>query len=521
MKNLKNLLRAAALMALVNCRSAATAQEVLIPDPGLNAAVRQSLNKPTGPLSRQDLLALRVLNAHGLNISNLAGLEAALNLNTLLLFSNQITNYNLPTLTNLVILDLSANSIASISLPAGMSNLFSLLIGGNRLTSLTLPPGLVGLEELGLHGNQLAQLTLPPDMTGLFTLDLDGNPLTQLVLSQTEASHVPGTVATLQNQGIPVFTYPSTVRLTLPQEQPVGAFRFGITGPPGVYAVYASSNLTDWAALNFVNNPLGSVLFLDPVANLSPRKFYRVSAVTPPANMVFVPANTFTLGSPANETGHQDDEGPQTVVELTHGFWMGKYEVSQAEYLAVTGANPSGFPGDLTRPVESVSFFAASNYCVLLTQQELAAGRIPPGSHYRLPTEAEWECAARAGTTNRFYYGDDPALSDLSNHAWFGAHDGITTHPVGQKLPNAWGLYDMEGNVWEWCQDWYGSYPGGGVIDPQGPATNPTGWKVIRGGAWESSELECRSASRWFEPASPFISDFIIGFRVVLATDGQ
>jgi formylglycine-generating enzyme required for sulfatase activity len=235
--------------------------------------------------------------------------------------------------------------------------------------------------------------------------------------------------------------------------------------------------------------------------------------------MVFIAPNTFTMGSPTNELGHQADEGPQTVVTFTHGFWIGKFLVTQREYLAVTGENPSGFPGDLNRPVESVSFFAASNYCFMLTAQDQAAGRIPSGSHYRLPTEAEWECAARAGTSTRFYYGDDPDLTDLGNYAWFGAHNGITTHPVGQKLPNAWGLYDMAGNVWEWCQDWYGSYPGGAVTDPQGPATNPIGWKVIRGGAWEASEFDCRSASRWFEGASPFISDFIIGFRVVLVTE--
>ena len=198
---------------------------------------------------------------------------------------------------------------------------------------------------------------------------------------------------------------------------------------------------------------------------------------------------------------------------------MAKYLVTQRDYLAVTGENPSQFPGNLDRPIESVSWFAASNYCVLLTAQDLAAGRIPPGSHYRLPTEAEWECAARAGTGTRFNYGDDPDVTSLTNHAWYSANSGFRTQPVGQKLPNALGLYDMAGNVWEWCQDWYGEYPGGGITDPQGPATNPIGWKVIRGGAWEGFELDCRSARRGFEPASPFISDSIIGFRVVLVTD--
>jgi formylglycine-generating enzyme required for sulfatase activity len=173
----------------------------------------------------------------------------------------------------------------------------------------------------------------------------------------------------------------------------------------------------------------------------------------------------------------------------------------------------------LDRPVESVSFFAAPNYCFQLTAQEQAVGRISSLAHYRLPTEAEWECAARAGTTTRFYYGDDADLTSLSKFAWFGAHDGITTHPVGHKEPNARGLYDMEGNVWEWCQDWYGNYPGGTVTDPQGPASNAIGFKVIRGGAWEASEFDCRSARRWFKGAHPSITDFIIGFRVVLDTD--
>ena len=138
---------------------------------------------------------------------------------------------------------------------------------------------------------------------------------------------------------------------------------------------------------------------------------------------------------------------------------MGKYEVTQGEYLAVMGSNPSCFqPSDgrhPNRPVEQVSWYDATNYCGQLTQRERAAGRIATNSVYRLPTEAEWEYACRAWTSTRFSYGDDPGYTNLTNYAWYGDNSGGTTHPVGQKLPNPWGLYDMHGNVWEWCQDWY------------------------------------------------------------------
>src|SRR5262249_13429594 len=130
---------------------------------------------------------------------------------------------------------------------------------------------------------------------------------------------------------------------------------------------------------------------------------------SPRTNMVFVPPNAFTMGSPATEQDRSAEEGPQTEVALTHGFWIGKYEVTQGEYLSIMNSNPSNVQGDLSRPVSSVNWLDATNYCARLTERELAAGRIPLGSRYRLPTEAEWECAARAGTSTRFSYGDDPS----------------------------------------------------------------------------------------------------------------
>jgi len=224
------------------------------------------------------------------------------------------------------------------------------------------------------------------------------------------------------------------------------------------------------------------------------------------------------MGSPDSEVGRQVDEGPQTKVTLTRGFWIGKYEVTQGEYLSVMNTNPSVFPIDPGNPVSRVSWIDATNYCWMLTQRELAAGRISPGSRYRLPTEAEWECAARAGTSTRFSYGDDPGYTSLTDHAWYASNSGLTAHPVGQKLPNPWGLYDMEGNVVEWCQDWAGSLPGGIQIDPTGSASSSSGRKVVRGGAFDNTEQSSRSASRLLFSAFPPLTDTDLGFRVVLVT---
>jgi formylglycine-generating enzyme required for sulfatase activity len=236
--------------------------------------------------------------------------------------------------------------------------------------------------------------------------------------------------------------------------------------------------------------------------------------------MVFIPPGTFQMGSPTNEVDRRDWEGPQTAVTISRGFWMGKYEVTQGAYLAVMGRNPSwfttsnGYAEDLTRPVEQVSWFDARDYCATLTQRERAAGRIATNSVYRLPTEAEWEYACRGRTSTRFSYGDDPGYTNLSNYAWYLDNCGKTTHPVGQKLANPWGLYDMHGNLSEWCQDrWSNRLAGGSSVDPQGSGTYSG--RVIHGGSLGTFARSCRSANRSFDDRFGRYS--YIGFRVVLA----
>jgi formylglycine-generating enzyme required for sulfatase activity len=430
---------------------------------------------------------------------------------------NQLPNLMLPAgLKRLNSLILSENKLTSFTLPPGLTNLATVFLGFNQLTNLTLPPDLINLVQIDVLGNQLTSLTLPPDATNLSTLGLGGNPLTTLVLSEPQAAtKLAFTVMTLRNQGVSVFTYPLAVHLIQPRTL-AEAFQFGITGPPGVYTVFGSTALAAWSVVGITTNKLGAINFTDATSRFSPQKFYRTARLDPPANMVFIPPNTFTMGSPTNELDRATDEGPQTTVILTRGFWIGQYEVTQGDYLSVMGTNPSPFPGDLSRPVTSVSWLDATNYCAKLTQQELAAGRIPAGSHYRLPTEAEWECAARAGTSTRFSYGDDPGFTNLTDHAWYIFNSGFTPHPVGQKLPNPWGLYDMEGNVVEWCQDWFGLLPGGIQTDPTGPATSSSGRKVTRGGAFDNTQQSCRSAERSLFNAGPFDTDTDLGFRVVL-----
>jgi formylglycine-generating enzyme required for sulfatase activity len=240
---------------------------------------------------------------------------------------------------------------------------------------------------------------------------------------------------------------------------------------------------------------------------------FQLTVVSNAAQLATISAGTFTMGSPETEYDRSTNEGPQTVVTLTHSFWMERFDVTQGQYASLMGTNPSTWVGDLQRPVEQVSWFDATNYCGRFTAQESAAGRLPSGYVYRLPTEAEWEYCARAGTTTRFPWGDDHDYTLLLDYAWVPENSGGTTHPVGTKLPNPWGLYDMAGNVWEWVADWDGPYPGGSVTDPTGPATGF--YKVMRGGSWFMGDGNTRPADR--NRNVPDTTTHAIGFRMVLA----
>jgi formylglycine-generating enzyme required for sulfatase activity len=304
-----------------------------------------------------------------------------------------------------------------------------------------------------------------------------------------------------------------------------------------VYSIQYAPDLSQtnpWVDRTLLQVQGASNLWTDLSAPTSGQRFYRALSVAAPAdtNLVFIQPGTFTMGSPTREVLRDSNEAQHTVT-ISRGFWMGKFLVTQGDYLAVIGSNPSyftsanGYSDDLTRPVESVSWVNATNYCALRTQQERAGGLIPTNYLYRLPTESEWEYACRAGTTTAFYLGSglhsgqanfngqyeyDAALGQINNPN--GINLGETT-PVGSYPANGWGLYDMIGNVFEWCRDWYGAYPAGSVTDPQGTVSGSS--RVLRGGDWDISAESCRSAFRGF--GSPAGQDYI-GFRVLL-TQGQ
>ena len=220
------------------------------------------------------------------------------------------------------------------------------------------------------------------------------------------------------------------------------------------------------------------------------------------SGMVRIPAGTFTMGSPSGESGRDSDETQHTVT-ISRSFLLGTTEVTQGQWKAVMGSNPSKFTscGD-DCPVEKVSWNDVVDFCNRLSEKEgLSSCYSGSGNSvswnqgctgYRLPTEAEWEYAARAGTATRFACGDSDSC--LGGMGWYSSNSNSNTHPVAQKQANAWGLYDMHGNVWEWVWDWKADYSSGSVTDPEGPSGGS--YRVLRGGSWYYSAQYCRSADR-------------------------
>jgi formylglycine-generating enzyme required for sulfatase activity len=203
----------------------------------------------------------------------------------------------------------------------------------------------------------------------------------------------------------------------------------------------------------------------------------------------------FQMGSKQSER-----EQPIHTVQL-EGFDLGATPVTQAQYEAIMGTNPSGFKGS-NRPAENVSWDEAVEFCEKLSAET--------GEAFSLPTEAQWEYACRAGSPAAWCFGDDE--SKLDDYAWYSGNSAGETHPVREKRPNDWGLYDMHGNVWEWCQDWGGNYPRKGSTEsnPKGPSTGSC--RVGRGGSWRGAPEDCRSALRgWYAPSGRSSN---LGFRV-------
>jgi formylglycine-generating enzyme required for sulfatase activity len=227
---------------------------------------------------------------------------------------------------------------------------------------------------------------------------------------------------------------------------------------------------------------------------------------------VWIPPGSFMMGSPKEEKERRDDE-TQHKVTLTKGFYMGVFIVTQEQWQAIMGNNPSNFKGEKNLPVEQVSWEDCQEFIKKVRDMDKKP--------YRLPSEAEWEYACRAGTKTPFWFGDTISTDQANYNGNFtlgngkkGKHREKTT-PVGSFPANAWGLCDMQGNVWQWCQDCYGDYPQIGMVDPQGPAVGK--YRVMRGGAWLYHPLCCRSAFRsCFEPS---VRDSTSSFRLCFSVE--
>ena len=217
--------------------------------------------------------------------------------------------------------------------------------------------------------------------------------------------------------------------------------------------------------------------------------------------LILVPAGEFDMGSRYPEEARENDEGPVRRITISSPFYIGRYEITHAQWKAVMGYSRTHF-NRLDLPVDGIHWSNAVEFCRKLSERQLET--------FRLPTEAEWEYACRAGSSTAYSFGGNASL--LAQYAWFYHNSKQKTHPVGQKEPNAFGLHDMHGNVWEWCSDWYDAYPDDATVDPTGPSNGSA--RILRGGSWFCTPGPCRSANRGWN--MPETRDDDVGFRIVL-----
>lgn len=277
------------------------------------------------------------------------------------------------------------------------------------------------------------------------------------------------------------------------------------------HPIHASMSFMYQSIRKFV---IAASLWIGGVTNPSEAQPPKVITNSIGMKLVLIPKGEFVMGSPESEQGRREDE-TQHEVTISKDFYLGVHEVTQAQYEKVMRKNPSHFQGDVVGgenanlPVDSVSWFDAVEFCKVLSDlpEEKKAGRV-----YRLPTEVEWEYACRAGSKAAYSFGDEEGL--LPEYGWFDRNSSGRTHTVGLLEPNRWRLYDMQGNVFEWCSDWYGDYPKNAINAPA-DAEKFT-FRMARGGSLSLDASYCRSALRdGYEP-SVRIRD--LGFRLALST---
>ena len=466
-------------------------------DPNLEAAVREAIGKPEGDMLPADVAGLKSLNAREWAIAKLDGIGQLTSLEELFLDSNHLSDISaLSALTSLVILEIANSQVSDIS----------------ALSPLT------SLKHLYLPNNQIRDISVLTTHTSLVTLELNRNPIRDFsalsALTSLQKLHL------MDNR---IRDLSALSGLTL-----LSDLRLGGNQISDISFLVDNSGIDSGDKVDLRENPLSEeaistqipalrargveVLFDEPVVS-EPVVTEEITVDLPGGatmEFVWIEPGRFMMGSPSTEPGRQSSEGPQHEVMLTKGFWLGKYEVTQRQWEAVMETQPwSDQIHVQPNPNHPAVYISWNEVQGLIAKLNAAANK----NIYRLPTEAEWEYACRAGTVTRWSFGDDE--SRLKEYAWYRENAWNVgeryAHQVGMKKPNPWGLYDVHGNVDEWCQDWYGSYSSSAQTNPIGPASGSS--RVLRSGNFDFYAQHARSAYRYFD--APDYRHYYIGARLL------